>query len=124
MDRDDGNEFSPGEVLHSCNGQDLLRKKKAKGRNRVMVVLPAQLAFQHGTEGQIGTLEKADTENPEFVIETAEVRQVEKKTGHRTMHDNALPTLTTTTPRVFSPSFWCRARFVFPASTLRCPTHS
>ena len=39
-----------------------------------MVVLPAQLAFQHGTEGQIGALEKVDTETPEFVIETADVR--------------------------------------------------
>ena len=38
-----------------------------------MVVLPAQLAFQKGTEGQIGVLEKTDTDKPEFVIDTKEV---------------------------------------------------
>ena len=38
-----------------------------------MVILPAQIALKHGTEGQIGVLEKADTSNPEFVVETVEV---------------------------------------------------
>jgi hypothetical protein len=38
-----------------------------------MVVLPAQFAFQKGTEGQLGVIEKADSESPEFVVETAEV---------------------------------------------------
>lgn len=38
-----------------------------------MVILPAQLALKSGTEGQIGVLEKADTNTPEFVVETAEV---------------------------------------------------
>lgn len=39
-----------------------------------MLILPAQIALKRGTEGQIGVLEKADTEKPEFVVETAEVR--------------------------------------------------
>ena len=38
-----------------------------------MVVLPAQLAFQKGTEGQIGILEKTDTDKPELVVDTKEV---------------------------------------------------
>lgn len=38
-----------------------------------MVILPAQLALKSGTEGQIGVLVKADTNTPEFVVETAEV---------------------------------------------------
>lgn len=38
-----------------------------------MVILPAQIALKHGTEGQIGVLEKADTSNPDFVVETVEV---------------------------------------------------
>lgn len=55
-----------------CNGQDISRKK-TKGKNRIMVILPAQLALKSGTEGQIGVLEKADTNAPEFVVETTEV---------------------------------------------------
>jgi hypothetical protein len=39
-----------------------------------MMILPAQIALNKGTEGQIGMLEKADTETPEFVLNTAEVR--------------------------------------------------
>lgn len=38
-----------------------------------MLILPAQIALKHGTEGQIGVLEKADTDKPEFVVETVEV---------------------------------------------------
>ena len=38
-----------------------------------MMILPAQIALTHGTEGQLGILEKADTDKPEFVVETVEV---------------------------------------------------
>ena len=41
-----------------------------------MVVLPAQLAFQKGSEGQIGILEKTDTDKPELVVDTKEVRVI------------------------------------------------
>lgn len=38
-----------------------------------MMILPAQIALIHGTEGQLGVLERADTDTPEFVVETVEV---------------------------------------------------
>jgi hypothetical protein len=38
-----------------------------------MVVLPAQLALMRGAEGQLGVLQKADTNNPELVVDTVEV---------------------------------------------------
>ena len=62
----------PTLALINCNGQDLSRRK-SKGKGRIMVVLPAQLAFQKGTEGQIGILEKTDTDKPELVVDTIEV---------------------------------------------------
>ena len=46
-----------------------------------MVILPAQLALKSGTEGQIGLLEKADTNAPEFVVETTEVGAFSRQTS-------------------------------------------
>ena len=43
-----------------------------------MVILPAQLALKSGTEGQIGVLEEADTNEPEFVVETTEVSNMQR----------------------------------------------
>ena len=59
-------------ALAKCNGQDISRKK-TKGKNRIMVILPAQIALKRGTEGQFAMLEKADTDKPDLVIETIEV---------------------------------------------------
>lgn len=59
-------------ALVKCNGQDISRKK-TKGKNRIMVILPAQIALKRGTEGQFAMLEKADTDKPDLVIETVEV---------------------------------------------------
>lgn len=38
-----------------------------------MMILPAQIALMKGTEGTLGMLEKADTDKPDFVMDTAEV---------------------------------------------------
>ena len=59
-------------ALIRCNGQDISRKK-SKGKNRIMMILPAQIALMKGTEGTLGMLEKADTDKPDFVMDTAEV---------------------------------------------------
>jgi hypothetical protein len=72
-----------------CNGQDISRKK-SKGKGRIMVILPAQIALKHGTEGQIGILEKADTDKPEFVVETVEVCC---HTSDRTFHFDVFPSV-------------------------------
>jgi hypothetical protein len=55
-----------------------------------MVILPAQIALKHGTEGQIGILEKADTDKPEFVVETVEVCC---HTSDRTFHFDVFPSV-------------------------------
>lgn len=63
-----------GNVLTNCNGQDLTRRGAKQKGSRLMVVLPAQLACKSATiEGTLGTIQKANTENPELVIPTSEV---------------------------------------------------
>ena len=64
--------LSPGEQLAKCSGQDLTRRgAKGKG-SRMMMVLPSQLAFRGpSVEGTLGVIEKANTENPEFVVQTS-----------------------------------------------------
>ena len=47
-----------------------------------MMILPAQIALTHGTEGQLGVLEKADTDKPEFVVETVEVSVCNARSFH------------------------------------------
>ena len=66
--------MQPGNLLTKCSGQDLTRKgAKSKG-SRIMVILPSQLAFKDlNIDGTIGVIEKANTENPEFVINTSMV---------------------------------------------------
>lgn len=50
-----------------CNGQDISRKG---GKNKsLMIVLPADLSFRKGTEGDFGYLEKMNSQHPELVIE-------------------------------------------------------
>ena len=39
------------------------------------MILPAQIALMKGTEGTLGMLEKADTDKPDFVMDTAEVSE-------------------------------------------------
>ena len=63
--------LQPGDTLLRCSGQDVTRKG-AKGKGRIMMSLPAQLALGKNSDGQLGTLEKADTDNPEFVVTTVE----------------------------------------------------
>lgn len=63
--------LQPGDTLLRCSGQDVTRKG-AKGKGRIMMALPAQLALGKNCDGQLGTLEKADTDNPEFVVTTVE----------------------------------------------------
>ena len=41
-----------------------------------MMILPAQIALMKGTEGTLGMLEKADTDKPDFVMDTAEVSEI------------------------------------------------
>ena len=70
-----------GQKLASCSGQDLTRRGAKSKNQRMMMVLPSQLAFL-GTDvaGTLGRIEKANTENPELVIETqgGEVRYMGK----------------------------------------------
>ena len=68
----EGRSFEPGKTLLGCNGQDISRKK-TKGKSRILTILPAQFAVRHSSEGQIGTLENANTNLPEFVVEIDEV---------------------------------------------------
>ena len=70
-----------GQKLFSCSGQDLTRRGAKSKNQRMMMVLPSQLAFK-GTDvtGILGRIEKANTENPELVIEAdgGEVRYIGK----------------------------------------------
>lgn len=44
-------DYCPGDSLVRCNGQDIQRKRTSgKTKNRIMVVLPAQLAINKGTQ--------------------------------------------------------------------------
>jgi hypothetical protein len=65
----------PGNILRKCSGKDLTRKgAKSKG-TRLMVLFPSQFGFKDtNCEGTLGTIEKANTENPEFVIQTSKVK--------------------------------------------------
>ena len=61
----------PSATLRRCNGQDITRRG-GKGKSRIMLVLPTQLAFLKGTEGTVGRIEKINTESPEFVVSTSD----------------------------------------------------
>ena len=64
-----------GQVLRKCQGQDITRRGAKLKTNRLMMVLPSQLAFKSANiEGTFGVIEKANTEHPELVIQTPKVR--------------------------------------------------
>ena len=70
-----------GQKLMSCSGQDLTRRGAKSKNQRMMMVLPSQLAFKGSdVTGTLGRIEKANTENPELVIETegGDVRYIGK----------------------------------------------
>ena len=61
--------MNPSSLLQRCNGQDITRKG-GKGKNRIMMVLPTQIAVVQGTEGTLGSIEKINTNNPELLVPT------------------------------------------------------
>ena len=58
----------PGHTLLSCNSQDLTRRGAKKGKNQLLVVLPAELSIQKGFEGEMGMIVNAKSMNPTLVI--------------------------------------------------------
>lgn len=80
-----------------------------------MVILPAQLALKSGTEGQIGVLEKADTNTPEFVVETAEVCGLQQRLSFL---------LISTLLHLCFNTIYCREHFDFLGSLCLLRQHS
>jgi hypothetical protein len=67
----DAAQLFPGSALLRANDMDINRGSTKK-KSRLLMVLPNHFSFLQGAEGQLGYLDKADTQTPDFVLPTEE----------------------------------------------------
>lgn len=59
-----------GEVLCSCDGQDITRRGAKKNKHHVLMIIPQHFAFSKSCDYEIGVLENANSFAPTFIVKT------------------------------------------------------
>ena len=61
-----------GELLLSCDGQDITRRGAKKNKHHVLMIIPQHFAFDASCDHEIGVLEDANSNTPTFVVKSTD----------------------------------------------------